>query len=121
MYYTRGAAEKVLKHFEKELAEHPIRLGYDITIKHAYQEGILMFGASPTLIQHIGVTSSIGSAKFHFNKFFEHENEVPLEYSEKGAIIYDEEANEAVGNRQSRTTEQLQAHEALLEQLRLYN
>lgn len=73
MYFTHGAAQTVMEKILVELTGRT-KLGYDISIKHAYLEGLRMFGARPALVQHIGVESSIGSSLHRTHNGFEAEN-----------------------------------------------
>lgn len=91
MYYTKGAAQAVYKELQQNL-KGVRKWGYDMSVKHLLtQKTLPMYSAYPSLVQHIGVQSSIGSFQFHKSLFFDAGNKVHS-YDSKGAIRYSKNA-----------------------------
>lgn len=87
MYYTKEAAAAVYKELYSNL-QGVRKWGYDISIKHLlHKKEFPMFNSYPSLAQHIGITSSIGSVTFHKSNTFELGNEHAT-YEKSGAIRY---------------------------------
>lgn len=88
MYYSAGATGLIQQELRANLAK--VRhWGYDMSIKHVLQRRELpMFNSYPTLAQHIGIHSSIGSFQFHRSSHFRLGTHHATYDAKTGAIHY---------------------------------